>query len=56
MDTFVNTMPLVAGIMMVTFSLIASTSNIPSALLFKAIPFFVGLATIFSGLKLFGIL
>jgi hypothetical protein len=38
---------LVSGVFMIVFSLIMNTKNLKSSIVFKVIPFFLGLADIF---------
>lgn len=45
---------MVCGAFWIIFSLLNNTRNIKSAILFKVIPFFTGLATIVCAMDLFG--
>ena len=45
---------MVCGAFWTIFSLLTNTRNIKSAILFKVIPFFTGLATIVCAMDLFG--
>lgn len=52
---FVAWTPMVTGIFMIAFSLLMKTQNIPSSILFKIIPFFLGAASCLVGLDLLGL-
>jgi len=41
---FMQVVPLVAGLWLVTMALILNTDNLISAVLFKVLPFFVGIS------------
>ena len=45
---------MICGVYWVFYSLTANTKNLPSAILFKVIPFFTGLATIICAMDSFG--
>ncbi len=45
---------MVCGIFWIVFSLIQNTKNLISAIIFKVVPFFTGLATILCAMDLFG--
>lgn len=45
---------MVCGVFWIIFSLITITRNIQSAIVYKVIPFFTGLATIMCAMDLFG--
>jgi hypothetical protein len=56
METFINVVVATTGIWLVIMSQLMHTENLRSALLFRAIPMFLGLMCIFSALVLFGII
>lgn len=45
---------MICGAFWITFSLLNNTRNIKSAIFFKVIPFFTGLATVVCAIDLFG--
>lgn len=47
---------MVCGIFWIIFSLIINTKNVQSAIFFKVIPFFSGIATIMCAMQLTGLL
>ena len=47
---------LIAGLYLIVFSFILNTKNMSSAIIFKAIPFLIGLFNLIYGLNLLGIL
>lgn len=51
---FVNTMPFVTGVYLILIALLMNTENIRSAMLFKVIPFFLGVSCLFTSGKLLG--
>jgi len=53
MNTFINLIPLITGIYLISFSFLITTKNIISCLLYQILPFFLGLGCIFSACKLF---
>lgn len=54
MQTFIYLMPLISGFYSIIFSFLMSTKNFRSALIFRILPFFLGLGCLFSSCKLFG--
>ena len=55
MESFINLAPVVTGAWLIIVSLwISANSNFLSAMIFKVVPFFLGLASLFSGGKLMG--
>ncbi len=54
METVIAIIPLVAGTWMIVWSLYISSTGFASVLIFKTVPFFLGLACLFSGAKLLG--
>ena len=55
MESFINITPVVTGVWLIVIALwISAKSNFLSAMVFKVVPFFLGLACLFSGGKLMG--
>ena len=56
MEMFINAVPGVMGMFMIVMALVTDTQNFISSLVFKVIPFFLGIAGLFSCVKLTGII
>ena len=54
MEIIVNSIPIIVGLWMIYWSQMISAKGVQSILIFKTIPFFLGLASLFSGGKLLG--
>jgi len=54
METFILINLFVTGLFLIGFTFAMYTKNFISALLFKIIPFFLGLGCVFSGMKMIG--
>lgn len=50
----INYFPLVAGMWMISMVLITNASGILNNLIFKVIPFFIGMASMYTSAKLLG--
>jgi ABC-type Na+ efflux pump permease subunit len=49
-------MTLIAGLYFIVFSFVMNTENFASALIYKVIPFFLGIGCVFVGLTLLNII
>ena len=56
MDIVQAIIVLITGVWMVTMCFITDTRNIRSAIIFKVIPFFLGISCIFVGSKMIGLI
>lgn len=56
LENFMNWTPIVTAVWLIGIALIMETENIKSAMIFKVIPFFLGLSCLFVGLKGMGVL
>ncbi len=56
MTIFINTIVAITGAYLVIMSLINTTKNTASAILFKVIPMFLGLGCMLAALILFGVI
>lgn len=54
MNTFIAVTPLVTGLLLILSPLMIHTKNWQSALIFKVLPFSMGICSAFSGAKLLG--
>ena len=54
MQLFINSSILVAAIWLISMALITRTNSTQATLVFKVIPMLIGLACLFSAIKLFG--
>lgn len=55
-NNFVAYMPIIAGAWSVGFAMMVTTNNILSALIFKLIPFTLGMGSLYSGLTILGVI
>ena len=55
MQTFINVVPVVVGVWLIFTVFIIDTGNFLSAMVFKVIPFFLGMISLFCGLKLLNV-
>jgi hypothetical protein len=53
MNPTIGVILLVAGVWLVSNAMIMKTKNIPSSLIFKVLPFFIGMACLWAGAKWF---
>ena len=57
LNNFVIYTPVVTGVLLIIFALVIdASSNLLSKVIFKITPFFLGLASLYSGLVLVGVL
>jgi len=54
MDTFIKGTMLLSGLFMIIFALVMQTTNFVSSIVFKVIPFLLGIACLMSFLYLIG--
>ena len=54
MENFINLTPLIAGMYLVFGAMVIQTKGLTSAMVFKVIPMFLGIASLFTSVKLMG--
>lgn len=54
MSYFISYMPLIAGLWLIGIALMMTTKNVISSVIFKVIPFFLGMGCLFSAGKTLG--
>jgi len=56
MNTFINLAPGLVGVYLILLGMAMRTEDFKSTLCFKFLPFMLGLGSLFSSLKLFGVI